>query len=84
MCGICGLVWRPSVRGDVSPRSNLAITAMLDAMGHRGPDGQGRHVAERHALGHLRLAIIDVEGAPQPMSFTGGAVAALLALDRLC
>lgn len=75
MCGICGLVWRPSVRGDVSPRSNLAITAMLDAMGHRGPDGQGRHVAERHALGHLRLAIIDVEGAPQPMSSPDGNVA---------
>ncbi len=68
MCGIAGIVARPEAR---IPRE--AMGAMLDALAHRGPDGRG--VAEYRAgatghevtLGHRRLAIIDPDGARQPM-----------------
>jgi asparagine synthase (glutamine-hydrolysing) len=44
---------------------------MLDRIAHRGPDGDGGWHAEsdgwRIALGHRRLAIIDVDGGAQPM-----------------
>ena len=67
MCGICGLVWKG--RGPVgSKETATAVTkAMMAAMKHRGPDGSGLYATERFAIGHRRLAIIDVEGAPQPM-----------------
>jgi asparagine synthase (glutamine-hydrolysing) len=60
MCGIAGFVGR----GD---RSDLE--AMTAALEHRGPDGEGYHIDETHAvfLGHRRLAIIDREGGHQPM-----------------
>jgi asparagine synthase (glutamine-hydrolysing) len=38
-------------------------------MTHRGPDGGGVHVAGPIALGHRRLAIIDLEGGAQPLSY---------------
>ncbi len=40
---------------------------MLAPMQHRGPDGSGTWVAPGVGLGHVRLAIIDPEGSPQPM-----------------
>ena len=45
------------------------VTAMTDALAHRGPDGDGYHVDEdgRIFLGHRRLAIIDIGGGAQPM-----------------
>lgn len=48
------------------------MAAMLGAMAHRGPDGEGIHVAQtadgnQVFLGHRRLAIIAPEGARQPM-----------------
>jgi asparagine synthase (glutamine-hydrolysing) len=45
---------------------------MTDAMRHRGPDGDGFHVAGPVALGHRRLAIIDRAGGHQPMSNEDG------------
>jgi asparagine synthase (glutamine-hydrolysing) len=43
---------------------------MLDAMSHRGPDGEGLHIdaGGRCILGHRRLAIIDPAHSQQPMS----------------
>jgi asparagine synthase (glutamine-hydrolysing) len=46
---------------------------MLSALAHRGPDGEGSFFAtagngDQVFLGHRRLAIIDLAGAPQPMS----------------
>src|SRR4029077_13090785 len=35
-------------------------------LGHRGPDGTGVFVDDGVALGHTRLAIIDVSGGAQP------------------
>jgi asparagine synthase (glutamine-hydrolysing) len=53
---------------------------MMDAIGHRGPDGEGAHMTlspdgAQVALGHRRLAIVDPAGGHQPMlSHDGKAV----------
>src|SRR5262245_2898010 len=39
---------------------------MLAPIAHRGPDQDAVHVAERIAFGHLRLAIVDLDGGYQP------------------
>jgi asparagine synthase (glutamine-hydrolysing) len=39
---------------------------MLRPIAHRGPDEDGIHVAGPIALGHLRLAIVDLAGGHQP------------------
>lgn len=66
MCGICGVVWRGDRRAQPE-ESRRVVTAMMAAMKHRGPDGEGIHIGRRAALGHLRLAVIDVESGAQPM-----------------
>ncbi len=47
-------------------------TACIDIVKHRGPDGRGWNTFDSAigpiAMGHRRLAIIDLEGAHQPMS----------------
>src|SRR6185295_272735 len=60
MCGIAGFVGG-------GERSDLA--AMMKAVAHRGPDGEGEYIdSERRVfLGHRRLAIVDLEGGAQPM-----------------
>ena len=46
---------------------------MKMAMGHRGPDGNGSYVRQGIALGHTRLAIIDLEPTgQQPMTNENG------------
>lgn len=62
MCGIAGIVGRNA--DDVALRS--AIQLMTDAIAHRGPDGEGHWVRPGVALGHRRLAIIDIGGGAQP------------------
>ena len=73
MCGICGLVWRadPEAR---APQGERAVRAMMAAMAHRGPDGSGVALRGRAVLGHVRLAVIDLEGGAQPMCGAGGKV----------
>ena len=63
MCGITG--WTDFQR-DLT-RERPAIEAMTGTMACRGPDAGGTWVAERAALGHRRLAIIDLPGGNQPM-----------------
>ncbi len=67
MCGIAGAVVTRDAGFDRG-----TLERMLGAIAHRGPDGHG--IAEIEApegarvyLGHRRLAIIDPEGAAQPM-----------------
>ncbi len=66
MCGINGFI---------SLKNNFLtyfvrdrITAMNQAIAHRGPDGDGVYVSDEVALGHRRLSIIDLSDAgKQPM-----------------
>ena len=60
MCGIAGIV-------SATPVEAVLLDAMARRLAHRGPDGQGRHVAGNVALLHTRLAIIDLEGGAQPL-----------------
>ncbi len=72
MCGIAGWIDR-----DTTSIGIETIDAMTAAIAHRGPDGSGRwdgftsNGRWRLALGHRRLAIIDLEGGAQPMSDSG-------------
>lgn len=70
MCGIAGLF---DTRGGTAFETTL-IRAMTDAVAHRGPDGSGLHVEPGLALGHRRLAIIDLAGGAQPMQTPDGAL----------
>ncbi|MGY2002858.1 asparagine synthase (glutamine-hydrolyzing) [Blastococcus sp. SYSU DS1024] len=73
MCGIAGVAGGLVGR---SPESlDHLIGASLDALRHRGPDGEGRWLSSRLpvALGHRRLAIIDLTtDATQPMTVDDG------------
>lgn len=63
MCGIAGYIARQGTQVD-----SARLTAMSDAVRHRGPDGEGGSVVGPVGLAHRRLSILDlsVEGA-QPM-----------------
>ncbi|MFI9011386.1 asparagine synthase (glutamine-hydrolyzing) [Actinosynnema sp. NPDC053489] len=64
MCGITGWV---SFDRDLT-REHATLDAMTVTMACRGPDASGTW-SERHvALGHRRLAVIDIPGGAQPMS----------------
>lgn len=65
MCGIAGWV---SYEGDLTAH-RATIDAMTATMALRGPDASGVWVDRHAALGHRRLAIIDLEGGVQPMEF---------------
>jgi asparagine synthase (glutamine-hydrolysing) len=66
MCGIAGWMALPQHAPDEG-----VMARVLEALAHRGPDGAGACAfqASRHrvVLGHRRLAIIDPQGARQPM-----------------
>jgi asparagine synthase (glutamine-hydrolysing) len=68
MCGICGIV---VPRGGEPPDHRL-LQRMMGRMRHRGPDGSGWYRDAGAALGHTRLAIIDVAGGTQPLSNEDG------------
>ncbi len=67
MCGIAGAIAAAEGAG-----TRATVERMLERLAHRGPDGHGfwegaTRSGERVVLGHRRLAIIDPEGASQPM-----------------
>ncbi|MFI5588886.1 asparagine synthase (glutamine-hydrolyzing) [Amycolatopsis sp. NPDC051758] len=64
MCGIAGWV---SYDADLTRRQDV-VDAMTGTMACRGPDDVGTWVRTHVALGHRRLAIIDLPGGRQPMS----------------
>ncbi|MFD9966356.1 asparagine synthase (glutamine-hydrolyzing) [Amycolatopsis sp. NPDC058986] len=64
MCGIAGWV---SFDRDLR-REQAVLDAMTDSMAERGPDERGTWADEHAALGHRRLAIIDLPGGQQPIS----------------
>jgi asparagine synthase (glutamine-hydrolysing) len=60
VCGIAGFVGA----GDEG-----VLAAMCDTIVHRGPDGRGSFAdrSRQVYLGHLRLAVLDIDGGAQPM-----------------
>src|SRR5262249_10241281 len=76
MCGIAGWIAAP----ETAP-AEPAMAEILEAIAHRGPDDQGVRsfddaaTGHRIVLGHRRLAIIDPEGARQPMCDADAGVA---------
>jgi asparagine synthase (glutamine-hydrolysing) len=60
MCGIAGIIG--------SSASVDRVTAMIDRLRHRGPDGAGVWSAPGVVLGHRRLSILDLShAADEPM-----------------
>lgn len=60
MCGIAGFV-------STRKSKKRILKNMCDRIKHRGPDGEGYYVDDNVALGHRRLAIIDLSTGDQPM-----------------
>jgi asparagine synthase (glutamine-hydrolysing) len=74
VCGIAGWI---SYQRDLRAEQ-ATVDAMTETMACRGPDARGTWVHGPAALGHRRLAVIDLPGGRQPMSATaagGGQVA---------
>ena len=68
MCGISGIVEPPQESEDCSPWCSRSIRAMNRSLYHRGPDGEGVWEDREIALGHTRLAVLDLTpAAAQPM-----------------
>ena len=63
MCGICGIVFSDHHQ----PVGRELIRQMTNAMRHRGPDGEGYHIAPGIGLGFRRLGIVDLETGNQPL-----------------
>ncbi len=61
MCGIVGYVSNKKSKKEI-------LEAMSNKIIHRGPDGYGYYLDGNIALGHRRLAIIDIENGKQPMT----------------
>jgi len=64
MCGITGWV---DYSTDLTRQRGL-MDAMTETMACRGPDASGMWFDRHAALGHRRLAVIDLPGGTQPMS----------------
>ncbi|MER8185866.1 asparagine synthase (glutamine-hydrolyzing) [Kitasatospora sp. NPDC094015] len=64
MCGITG--WVAFDRDLTAERA--VLEAMTATMACRGPDAGGVHLSPHAALGHRRLAVIDLDGGAQPMT----------------
>ena len=74
MCGIAGAIWND----EAEPITRTVLERMTTAVAHRGPDGSGffndSSTGGGVALGHRRLAIIDIDGGRQPLSNEDGTV----------
>lgn len=74
MCGLIGWFGRRAPSAD----DTALAKAMVAAIAHRGPDGNGIHIHEGDGtgpaagLGHARLAIVGLESGAQPMANAEG------------
>jgi asparagine synthase (glutamine-hydrolysing) len=68
MCGIAGLI----LSSGAPPPDPALLSRLIEALRHRGPDGNGHAVVGRVALVHNRLSIIDLVTGDQPL-FAGAA-----------
>lgn len=67
MCGITGWI---SYRRDLAAQREVVLE-MTATMACRGPDETGLWLGQHAALGHRRLAVIDLPGGKQPMTSGG-------------
>lgn len=71
MCGIAGFIDVTKTAGADDLRAR--VTRMTDCVAYRGPDSAGHWVEDSVALGHRRLAIVDLTpGGAQPMESHSG------------
>nr|WP_205379967.1 asparagine synthase (glutamine-hydrolyzing) [Streptomyces sp. SID7805] len=66
LIAVCGITGWISYRRDLTAHQE-SVDAMTETMSCRGPDARGTWVTPRAALGHRRLAVIDLPGGAQPM-----------------
>src|SRR5690606_11251143 len=74
-CSVCGIAGLLSATAEREEQLRGLVESMTGALAHRGPDGQDVWLQPEAglALGHRRLAILDLSGAGrQPMSSGGG------------
>lgn len=64
MCGITGWI---DYTKDLRTEEKI-IHAMTSKLRHRGPDAEGFYKGQHALLGHMRLAIIDLQSGNQPMT----------------
>lgn len=71
MCGLIAVI-RPFKSSKIEMK-NL-VKSGLNRIRHRGPDGDGIWIShdEKIGLGHVRLAILDIDSGAQPMSLDDG------------
>ncbi len=62
MCGIAGIMMK-----DGNSPDNKILNNLIKALSHRGPDGDGKHIAANTGLIQTRLAIIDLKTGDQPI-----------------
>src|SRR5919108_4249599 len=72
MCGVA------AVLDPAGPTGSDAAQRMVDALRHRGPDGDAIRRSGPVTFAHTRLAIIDVEGGDQPLHSEDGRVTAIV------
>ncbi|MGH8222433.1 MAG: hypothetical protein ACREQZ_05615, partial [Woeseiaceae bacterium] len=70
---MCGFVFAYARTPDRLP-DDARLARMGAAMRHRGPDGNAQTRRGRAAMGHRRLAIIDLDGGRQPMCTPDGQI----------
>ncbi|MEP7329004.1 MAG: asparagine synthase (glutamine-hydrolyzing) [Betaproteobacteria bacterium] len=68
MCGIAGYISATTYAPEI-------LEAMTRSLAHRGPDDAGFWSSGPAHFGFRRLAVIDIEGSPQPMATADGALA---------
>ncbi len=67
MCGITAIIDREN-----QPIDEIEIQAANNMVKHRGPDASGYYFGANFALGHRRLAVLDLsEAGNQPMTYEG-------------
>lgn len=63
MCGITGWIdWEKNLT-----KQHPILSVMTETLSRRGPDAEGFWLTTHAALGHRRLAVVDLEGGAQPM-----------------
>jgi len=71
MCGLCGI----HAPAGIAEGDRGCVERMTTVLAHRGPDDEGRWSDAQVALGHRRLAVIDLPGGHQPMVSDDGRLA---------